>query len=306
MASELGKVLKGQDRVIEDVIIALFSEGHVLIEGLPGLGKTLLVNSLAHVIEGRFKRIQFTPDLMPSDIIGTSVFNTEVNRFQIKKGPVFTNFLLADEINRTAAKTQSALLQAMQERKVNIDGTDYDLGDFFMVIATQNPIEMEGTYPLPEAQIDRFLMKLFMDYPALEDERNLLYAYREGFTATDPLSAGLKMVITQKDIVDIKETIKSVQLDDKIIDYILDIVTRTRNFSGIELGCSPRGSISLFQASKVKAVFSSRDFVIPDDIKDLVYPILRHRMILEAEAEIEGNTADDYLKQIIEDTEVPR
>lgn len=304
--TELNKVLIGQEEVVENILTALFSGGHVLLEGLPGLGKTLLANSLAYVMEGDFKRIQFTPDLMPSDIIGTTIYNTQNNQFQIKKGPVFTNLLLADEINRSPAKTQSALLQAMQERKVSIDGTDYDLGGFFICIATQNPIEMEGTYPLPEAQVDRFLMKLHIGYPDIEEERKILYSYRDGFTSDKPESAGLKQVISQNEFNEMREVIKNIRVDDKIIHYITEIVTSTRNFSGIEVGCSPRGSVSLFQASKVKAVFNERDFVIPDDVKDIVYPVLRHRIILEAEAEIEGAVADDFLKRIIESIEVPR
>ncbi len=304
--NELSKVLIGQEDIIEQVMIALFSGGHILIEGVPGLGKTLLANSLTHVIGGKFKRVQFTPDLMPSDIIGTTIYNAEIKKFQIKKGPVFTNLLLADEINRTPAKTQSALLQAMQEKTVNIDGTNYPLGDFFICLATQNPIEMEGTYPLPEAQIDRFLMKVFIDYPSLNDERDILFSYRKGFNAEDPKSAGLNQVMDEKVLLKCKEVIGQVQIDDKIIHYITDIVNATRNYPGIDVGSSPRGSVALFKTSRVKALLNERDFVTPDDVKDMVFPVLRHRIILDAETEIEGITADDTLKQIIENIEVPR
>lgn len=303
---ELDKAVKGQDDLIDHVIIAIFSEGHVLIEGIPGLGKTLLVNALANIIGVKFKRIQFTPDLMPSDIIGTTIFNSGTSQFQVKKGPVFTNLLLADEINRAPAKTQSALLQAMQERKVNIDGVDYPLGEFFICFATQNPIEMEGTYPLPEAQKDRFLMKLFIDYPTLEEEREILKAYRCGFTADRIQTADLKQIISIDDILAIKDYLKSITVDDKIIDYITQIVAATRSFNGIETGASPRGSIALFQTARIRALFDGRDFVTPDDVKDMVLPVLRHRIILEPEAEIEGGKADDYLIQIMEQIEVPR
>lgn len=303
---ELDKAIKGQDDLIDHFIIAIFSEGHVLIEGIPGLGKTLLVNALANIMGVKFKRIQFTPDLMPSDIIGTTIFNSGTSQFQVKKGPVFTNLLLADEINRAPAKTQSALLQAMQERKVNIDGVDYSLGEFFICFATQNPIEMEGTYPLPEAQKDRFLMKLFIDYPTPEEEREILKAYRCGFTADRIETADLKQIISIETILAIKDYLKSITVDDQIIDYITRIVATTRSFNGIETGASPRGSIALFQTARIRALFDGRDFVTPDDVKDMVLPVLRHRIILEPEAEIEGEKADDYLIRIMEQIEVPR
>lgn len=303
---ELDKAVKGQDALIDHLIIAIFSEGHVLIEGIPGLGKTLLVNALADIMGVNYKRIQFTPDLMPSDIIGTTIFNGGTSQFQVKKGPVFTNLLLADEINRAPAKTQSALLQAMQERKVNIDGVDYSLGDFFICFATQNPIEMEGTYPLPEAQTDRFLMKLFIDYPTLEEEQEIVKAYRGGFSADQIQTANLRQIIDIEAILAIKESLKLITVDDQIIDYITRIVAATREYNGIETGASPRGSVALFQTARIRALFNGRDFVTPDDVKDLVLPVLRHRIILEPEAEIEGEKADDYLIRIVEQIEVPR
>lgn len=304
--SELHKVIQGQDDLIDHILIGLFSEGHVLVEGVPGLGKTLLIHGLCSIIGAKFKRIQFTPDLMPSDIIGTTVFNSETSKFQVKTGPVFTNLLLADEINRAPAKTQSALLQAMQERTVNIDGVDYPLGDFFICFATQNPIEMEGTYPLPEAQKDRFLMKLFIDYPTLVEEQDILRAYRAGFTADRIQSAGLRQIISLDDIQAIKEFIKTVTVDDKIIDYITRIVAATRDYNGIEVGSSPRGSVALFQTARIRALGNGRNFVTPDDVKDMVLPVLRHRITLEPEAEIEGEKADDFLRRILEKIEVPR
>lgn len=303
---ELDKAVQGQDDVIDHFIIALFSEGHVLIEGVPGLGKTLLVNALRTIIGAKFKRIQFTPDLMPSDIIGTTVYNSEASKFQVKFGPVFTNLLLADEINRAPAKTQSALLQAMQEHSVNIDGVDYPLGDFFVCFATQNPVEMEGTYPLPEAQKDRFLMKIMIGYPSIEEEQDILKAYRSGFSAERIQTAHLNQILSIEELLAIKEYIKTVTVDDKIIDYITRIVAATRSFTGIEMGSSPRGSIALFQTARIKALGNGRDFVTPDDVKDMVIPVLRHRIVLEPEEEIEGEKTDNYLQRIIEQIEVPR
>ncbi|HEX3043677.1 MAG TPA: MoxR family ATPase [Bacillota bacterium] len=304
--AELHKAIQGQNDLIDHLLIGLFSEGHILIEGVPGLGKTLLINALCLILGAKFKRIQFTPDLMPSDIIGTTVFNSETSKFQVKIGPVFTNLLLADEINRAPAKTQSALLQAMQERTVNIDGVDYPLGDFFICFATQNPIEMEGTYPLPEAQKDRFLMKLFIDYPSLEEEQEILKAYRSGFTADRIQSAGLRQIISIEELLAIKEYTKTVTVDDKIISYITNIVAATRGFTGIEVGSSPRGSVALFQTARIRALVNGRNFVTPDDVKDMVLPALRHRIIIDPEAEIEGEKADDFLQRIIEKIEVPR
>lgn len=303
---ELSKVIVGQDKVIDNLLISLFSGGHVLIEGVPGLGKTLLARSLSYIIGGSFKRIQFTPDLMPSDIIGTTVYNAESNSFEVKRGPVFTNILLADEINRSPAKTQSALLQAMQEKNVTLDGVDYELDDFFICLATQNPIEMEGTYPLPEAQVDRFQMKINIIYPEKADEFNILKNVRDGFNAEDPATAGLIKIINSKHISVIKKAASKVIVDDKIIDYITRIISSTRNYPGIEVGASPRGSVALFNTSRVKAILEERDFVIPDDIKYLSLPVLRHRIILNAESEIEGYNSDYYLEKIINEIEVPR
>jgi MoxR-like ATPase len=306
LRQELGKAVKGQSELLDQVLIALLSEGHVLIEGIPGLGKTLLVKALAAVTGAKFKRIQFTPDLMPSDIIGTTVFNSETSQFQIKIGPVFTNLLLADEINRAPAKTQSALLQAMQERMVNIDGENYSLGDFFICLATQNPIEMEGTYPLPEAQLDRFLMKILVTYPTFEEEREILKAYRAGFSADHLQTAALRQIITLEELLAIKAFVKNITVEDAIIDYITRLITATRRFPGVEVGASPRGGIALFQTARIKALFNGRDFVTPDDVKEMLLPVLRHRIIVEPEAEIEGEQADDFLIRIGEQVEVPR
>jgi MoxR-like ATPase len=243
---------------------------------------------------------------MPSDIIGTTVYNMESNTFQVKRGPVFTNLLLADEVNRSPAKTQSALLQAMQEKEVTIDGNNFSLGDFFMCLATQNPIELEGTFPLPEAQVDRFLMKINMTYPSREEENAILRSYREGLLLDKPGEMHLRQIIDEKKFLEIKAAIAKIYVDDKIIDYITEITYATRDYPGIEVGASPRGSVALLQASRVKAVTQGRDYIIPDDIKYLAFPVLRHRLILEPETEIEGFTPDDYLKKIIESVKVPR
>ena len=306
MKQELVKVIKGQEEVIDFVLIAFFAGGHVLIEGLPGLGKTLLVNALSQITGGKFKRIQFTPDLMPSDIIGTTVYNMEANTFQVKKGPVFTNLLLADEINRSPAKTQSALLQAMQEKEVTIDGTNFPLGDFFMCLATQNPIELEGTFPLPEAQVDRFLMKINITYPSREEENAILRHYRDGILLDKPGEMRLQQVIDERRFLEMRGVIANIYVDDKIINYITEITHTTRGYPGIEVGASPRGSVALLQTSRVKAVTEGRDFIIPDDIKTLAFPVLRHRLVLEPETEIEGFSPDDYLKKILESIDVPR
>ncbi|MDC7126270.1 MAG: MoxR family ATPase [Spirochaetales bacterium] len=306
LKKELAKVIIGQEAVIDNIIVSLLAGGHVLIEGIPGLGKSLLASSLSHIVGGDYKRIQFTPDLMPSDIIGTTVYNSELNAFSVKKGPVFCNILLADEINRAPAKTQSALLQAMQEKCVTLDGTDYPLEDFFICIATQNPVEMEGTYPLPEAQMDRFFMKILIEYPSPEDERGLLKNYRAGFNAADLSGSGLNTIIQKQDIARIKSVMNTVTVDDKIIDYITDLVNATRDYPGIDVGSSPRGSVDLFKASRVMAVLAGRDFVIPDDVKEVAFPVLRHRMILEVEAEIESISPDELLGNIIDKVEVPR
>ena len=306
LREELSKVIMGQDAVIDNVLTALFAGGHILIEGVPGLGKTLLASSLSYIVDGEDRRVQFTPDLMPSDITGTTVYNSEMNNFSVKKGPVFSNLLLADEINRAPAKTQSALLQAMQEKHVTIDGIDYPLDSFFICFATQNPIEMEGTYPLPEAQVDRFFMKVLIEYPSLEDERNILKNYRKGFTSENIETAGLKKVISREDIGKIRDVLNRITVDDRILDYITNLVAATRNYPGIDVGASPRGTVDLFKASRVLAVTSGRDYVIPDDVKEAAVPVLRHRLILDVEAEIDGIKSDDFLKKIIDEVEVPR
>jgi MoxR-like ATPase len=303
---ELKKVIKGQDEVIQFIVLALLNGGHVLIEGLPGLGKTLLANALSRIIGVDFKRIQFTPDLMPSDIIGTTVYDNVKNDFYVRKGPVFTNFLLADEINRAPAKTQSALLEVMQEKQVTIDGVVHKLEEPFITIATQNPIEYEGTYPLPEAQIDRFMFKVLVSYPAYEEEKNMLCMFRDGFDSERLEDSNLQMVCNQQEFMSYKNSLDVVNVDEKIMDYLLQIVDATRKTPGIAVGASPRASIALLKSSRALAVINNRDFIVPDDVRNCAFPVLRHRIILETDAEIEGKTADDFVQLVLSKAAVPR
>ncbi|MEN6372764.1 MAG: MoxR family ATPase [Armatimonadota bacterium] len=303
---ELRKVVVGQEDIIEQVIVALFAEGHVLLEGVPGIAKTLLVRTLSHVVSADFKRVQFTPDLMPSDVIGTNVYDPTQGEFRMRRGPVFTNVLLADEINRTPPKTQAALLEAMEERKVTIDGEPYPLPPLFMVLATQNPIEYEGTYPLPEAQLDRFMMKVLVDYPDSAEEHKILQNYNAGFRPIKIEDAGVHAVVSEADLAACREEISKVVVDEPIIRYIGEIVYRTRQDRNLILGASPRASITLLLAGKSLAAMRGRNFVIPDDIKSLAPAVLRHRLILRPEAEIEGLTADRIVTNILAAVEVPR
>lgn len=306
IVNELKKVVKGQEDVIKYVVTALLTDGHILLEGLPGLGKTHIANTLSKIINADFKRIQFTPDLMPSDIIGTTIFNYEKNDFTVKKGPVFTNFLLADEINRTPAKTQAALLEAMQEKQVTIDGVNYKLEEPFIAIATQNPIELEGTYPLPEAQLDRFMFKILIKYPELDEEKAMLKMFAEGFDSKRLDLTDIKKVCTRKEFVLYKDSLNVVNIDEKIIDYIMNIIDATRKTPGIDVGASPRATIALLKAARALAAINGREFIVPDDVKESAFPVLRHRIILESEAEIEGNTTDDFINVVLGKVKVPR
>lgn len=304
--SEMSKVVIGQDEFLSHLVIAFLTGGHVLMEGVPGLGKTLAAKSLANVTNCDFKRVQFTPDLMPSDITGTNVFNIKSSSFYLKKGPVFTNILLADEINRTPPKTQAALLEAMEERQVTIDGESLQLSNPFFVIATQNPIEYEGTYPLPEAQLDRFLMKLYIGYFTQGDENNLLKKYNEGFEGSHYDISNLQSVCNMDDINECKREIQAVKVEDGVVNYITSIVGATRKSTAIFLGGSPRASIALLLCAKTIAAMSGRDFVTPEDVQDIALPVLRHRIILKPEAGIDGLSADSVLRNIIGKIEVPR
>ncbi|MEX2286100.1 MAG: MoxR family ATPase [Planctomycetaceae bacterium] len=303
---EIGKVFVGQDDLVEAVLIALFSEGNVLIEGVPGLGKTLLVNTLGRVLSCEFRRIQFTPDLMPSDITGHSVYDMNERTFTFNRGPIFTNLLLADEINRAPAKTQSALLEAMQERQVTVDGVTHLLDRPFLTIATQNPLEQEGTYPLPEAQLDRFMFKLLIDYPPLEHEKAILAQYAAGKDNRNLDEFDLKPVMNAEGVRRIQQDIRGVIVETSVMDYIAAIVTKTRGWHTLDVGASPRASVHMLLAARAMAACRGRNFVIPDDVKQLAPWVLRHRLRLRPDAEIEGIRADDVVREVLETVEAPR
>ncbi len=298
--------LVGQVATFELLCVALFSGGHVLLEGVPGTAKTLMAKTLARLVQAQFRRIQFTPDLMPSDIVGTSVFDLQNSRFYLKRGPVFTQVLLADEINRAPAKTQAALLEAMEERQVSLEGERYPLEPPFYVIATQNPIEYEGTYPLPEAQLDRFLFKLLVTYPGTEAETQVLERYDQGFDARLLDTADIPSVLDPAELHGAQAAIEGVVVDRSIIDYIVAIVEATRVSEDLSLGASPRASIGLLLAGKTLAAFRGRRYVIPDDVKALCLPVLRHRLLLKPEAELDGLTADRIIESILGRIPVPR
>jgi MoxR-like ATPase len=303
---EAARVLLGQDDLILHTMIAVLAGGHVLIEGVPGLGKTLLVRTLSHVLGATFKRIQFTPDLMPSDVTGGNVFNQKEDRFVFHEGPIFTQLLLADEINRAPAKTQSSLLEAMQDLAVSSDGVTRPLPDPFFVIATQNPIESQGTYPLPEAQLDRFLIKINVLHPTAEVEKQILRNHAQGFNAARLEGSGLTRVATSEDLLEMRSTLTTVRVDEGIIDYIADIVGRSRAHRSVYLGASPRASIGLLSVARALAASEGREFVIPDDVKALAPAVLRHRLILHPDAEIEGISADDCVEDILREAKVPK
>ena len=306
MKQEAEKVIVGQTELFELVVVSLFSGGHVLLEGVPGTAKTLIAKTLAMVVSGEFSRVQFTPDLMPSDIVGTSVYDLTTNQFNLKRGPVFTNVLLADEINRAPAKTQSALLECMEERQVSIDGVRHELSPPFMVLATQNPIEYEGTYPLPEAQLDRFLFKLRVDYPVAEVETQILMNYHHGFNATRLEAVGIESVVDSPSLQECQKEIQGVTVEDSIFNYIVGLAEASRNSSELVLGGSPRASIALLLASKTYAALQGRDYILPDDVKLLAPHVYRHRILLKPDAEIEGLTADDVIDRLLAEAEIPR
>ncbi|MCM4169939.1 MoxR family ATPase [Arenibacter sp. TNZ] len=302
--SELGKVIIGQQDMIELLIISILANGHSLIEGVPGVAKTVTAKLLAKTMDVGFSRIQFTPDLMPSDILGTSIFNVKTSEFEFKKGPLFSNIILIDEINRAPAKTQAALFEAMAERQITMDGLTYVMEPPFLVFATQNPIEQEGTYRLPEAQLDRFLFKIKVNYPSLEEEIQILESkHRQKNKNTESL---ITSVLTARQIASYQDTIKEIIIEDNLMKYIAGIVNNTRNNANLYLGASPRASIAIMDASKALAAISGRDFVTPDDIKKVATPILGHRVLLTPEREMEGLTPDKVIKQILETIEIPR
>lgn len=302
----LNQVLIGQRQVVREVLIALVSGGHVLIEGVPGLGKTLLVRSLGKVLELDFNRIQFTPDLMPTDVTGHAMYDQKSEQFRIRRGPAFTQLLLADEINRAPAKTQAALLEVMQERQITIEGKAFTLNEPYMVLATQNPLDQEGTYPLPEAELDRFLFKVLIDYPEHADETRLVNMVLDGTIRASLDVESLSPVTDAAGLKAMKSLSDTVLIDDQVLDYALRIVRATRDFSGLSHGASPRASIALARASRVQALFEGRDFVTPDDVQQVARPVLRHRIQLSADAEIEGQTPETALGRLLEQVEAPK
>lgn len=304
--NELRKTIVGQDDVIEQILVAVLAEGHALLEGVPGTAKTLTVKSLARIIGAQFSRIQFTPDLMPSDITGTNVFNMQSSQFSLRHGPIFTDILLADEINRTPPKTQAALLEAMEERQTTIDGERYPLSPLFTVLATENPIEYEGTYPLPEAQLDRFLLKILIDYPAEQDEHEIVARWDAGFNSHHLDQMNIQPLADPSAIQNCRFEVRQMRMEPGVQKYIVDVVRRTRNHPTILYGASPRASIALLLCSKALAAIRGRDFPTPDDVRDVAMPVLRHRLALRAEAELEGSTTDAVIAEIIKTVEVPR
>ncbi|MFN4224722.1 MAG: AAA family ATPase [Hyphomonas sp.] len=304
--SEVRKAIVGQDTAVDLLLVALFSSGHVLLEGPPGTAKTLLAQCFSKAISLQFGRIQFTPDLMPGDVLGTNLFNFQTNTFSLTKGPIFTDILLADEINRTPPKTQAALLEAMQERKVTIDGESYPLNPRFTVIATQNPIEQQGTYPLPEAQLDRFLFKHTVDYPSREEEIRIVAQHGSRTGMKTPEGFGIQPVVSQGDLDAAAEAVAGARIKDDIIAYIVDIIRATRTSPALEAGASPRAAAALATAARARAALDGRDFVIPDDVKTLALATLRHRVLLSPAADIEGRTTEETLIGIIEQTAAPR
>jgi MoxR-like ATPase len=307
LRKELDRVIIGQERVKTLVIASLVAGGHMLLEGAPGTGKTLLSLALARLLGCRFRRIQFTPDLMPADLLGANIFNQKSQEFAFRPGPVFTDILLADEINRTPPRTQAALLEAMQENAVTIDGSRYLVSPVFTVFATQNPVEFEGTYPLPEAQRDRFLFKITIDFPEAADEERMLSAYAGGERLHDTIVKSLQPVITAAELGEARKTVAStVRVEPNIIRYIQEIVARTRHDDSVQIGAGPRASLALLEASRAMAALSERSFITPDDVKSLVEPVLAHRVTLSPDAEMEGLALSDLMARIYEQVEVPR
>src|SRR5438874_8349081 len=304
--NELRKTIVGQDEVIEQILVAVLAEGHALLEGVPGTAKTLAVKTLAAILGAQFSRIQFTPDLMPSDITGTNVFNMQTSQFALRQGPIFTDILLADEINRTPPKTQAALLEAMEERQATIDGERYPLSPLFTVLATENPIEYEGTYPLPEAQLDRFLLKILIDYPEQADEEEIVARWDAGFNSRYLEQVNISPLPEAALIQKCRAEVREMRMEPGVQKYIVEIVRKTRSHPTVLYGASPRGSVALLLCSKALAAIRGRDFPTPDDIRDVALPVLRHRLALRAEAELDGATADAVISDILKTVEVPR
>ncbi|MCC8146687.1 MAG: MoxR family ATPase [Bacteroidales bacterium] len=304
LKEKIAETIVGQEETVDLLLTALLADGHVLLEGVPGVAKTLLAKLTAKLIQADFSRIQFTPDLMPSDVLGTSIFNLKSSEFEFVKGPIFSDIVLIDEINRAPAKTQAALFEVMEERQVTVDGFTRKMNDIYMVIATQNPVEQEGTYRLPEAQLDRFLMKIILDYPKGEEEFTILKRHHENnrLTKLDEIHT----ILTKEELTRFRNLVKQVFVEDSIIKYIADIILATRNSKAVYLGASPRAGVALLNAVKAFAVLQGRDFVIPDDVKYMAVPVLQHRLMLSAETEMEGRSAANITKLLVEKIDVPK
>ena len=306
LRAEIGKVIIGQTDTIDLLLTALFSGGHVLLEGPPGTAKTLLARTFCQSLSLKFGRIQFTPDMLPGDVLGSNLFNFQTSAFSLSKGPIFCDLLLADEINRTPPKTQAALLEAMQERHVTLDSKRHDLGSHFTVIATQNPIEQQGTYPLPEAQLDRFLFKHILGYPSLEEEKRIVDSSGNASASNDPATAGVTAVLSAAQLTEAINTVAGVKLNDANLNYIVALIRATRDAPQLSVGASPRAGALLARAARAKATLDGRDYVLPDDIKALYRPCMRHRVLLSPSAEIEGQNVDGVLQGLLERIEIPR
>jgi MoxR-like ATPase len=304
LTSQIKSVIVGQDAMVRMLITAILADGHIIIEGAPGLAKTLTAKLMAKSLQVNFNRIQFTPDLMPSDVLGTSVFNAKEGRFEFKKGPIFGNIILIDEINRSPAKTQAALFEVMEEKQITLDGTSYKMDAPFMVVATQNPIEYEGTYRLPEAQLDRFLFKITVPYPTVEQETSILEIFN--YNSTSDALQNIQPLLSGHEITELRQTIKRIVVDTKLLTFIANLITTTRSHKSIFLGASPRASLAVLNASKALAAINGRDFVTPDDIVYVLPYVLRHRLVLTPDKEMEGITTDDVIQQIIQQIEIPR
>jgi MoxR-like ATPase len=303
---EIAKVIFGQDEVVDFALAALFSSGHVLLEGPPGVAKTLLVRTIAAALNLQYQRVQMTPDLLPNDITGSSIYREDTHTFEFRKGPIFTNFLLADEINRASARTQSALLEAMQELQVTYDGVQHTLPEPFITFATQNPIEQEGTYPLPLAQLDRFMFKVAVDYPPANEEERILREHHATAGLSDPRRMGVQAVISQEQIISARQEIRETHVREEVVGYVQRLLQATRDDESLSVGASPRSGLMLLMGAKSLARFSGRDFVTPDDVKAALVPAMRHRVVLSPSAELEGTTADEVLGYLMEAVEVPR
>jgi len=304
LRAEIAKVIVGQDKAVDLVLTCILANGHVLIEGVPGVAKTLLARLIARLIDAQFSRVQFTPDLMPSDVLGTNIFNVKKQEFEFHQGPVFSDIVLVDEINRAPAKTQAALFEVMEERQVTVDGETHKMGELYTILATQNPVEQEGTYRLPEAQLDRFLMKITMGYPSLDDEMEILHRHEQH---TDLVKlTDIQPVLTKSELLQLRGYMEKVVIDESLLRYIAEIVQQTRTTRAVYLGASPRASVAMLQASKAFALLQGRDFVTPEDIKMVTPFVLQHRLVLTAEAEMEGYTAYKVAEKLIDKVEVPK